>query len=64
MMGAFIGLLGYWVLFDVNATSPHRHYRDKLADAFLIQKRKQQNGVGQAQDEDSAFDAGVPIRRN
>jgi hypothetical protein len=30
------GLIYLW-LFDVNTTSPHRHYRDKLGEAYLIQ---------------------------
>jgi hypothetical protein len=32
-----IGLIAYILVFDINATSPHRHYRDKLASAYLIQ---------------------------
>jgi hypothetical protein len=31
------GFVIYLLLFDVNATSPHRHYRDKLAGAYLVQ---------------------------
>jgi hypothetical protein len=33
------GALIYLLLFDINMTSPHRHYRRKLADAYLIQPR-------------------------
>jgi hypothetical protein len=32
-----VGSLIYFFLLDINFTSPHRHYRDRLADAFLIQ---------------------------
>jgi hypothetical protein len=32
-----LGSLVYFFLLDINFTSPHRHYRDRLADAFLIQ---------------------------
>ena len=32
-----VGLLLYTLLFDINTTSPHRHYRDRLAGAYLIQ---------------------------
>jgi hypothetical protein len=31
-----VGLVTYFFLFNVNFTSPHRHYRDKLAEAYLI----------------------------
>jgi hypothetical protein len=27
----------YWFALDINATSPHRHYRNSLADTFLLQ---------------------------
>jgi hypothetical protein len=30
----------YFALIDVNVTSPHRHYRKKLAEAYLIQPAK------------------------
>jgi hypothetical protein len=33
------GALIYLLLFDINMTSPHRHYRRKLAAAYLIQPR-------------------------
>jgi hypothetical protein len=33
------GALIYLLLFDINMTSPHRHYRRKLAEAYLIQPR-------------------------
>jgi len=39
VLGAFLFLLGaptYYAL-DINFTSPHRHYRRKLAETFLIQ---------------------------
>ncbi|MCY1644067.1 hypothetical protein [Methylorubrum sp. SL192] len=35
-------LLGLWIfgiLLDINFTSPHRHYRRKLAETFLIQPK-------------------------
>ena len=38
-------------LFDINATSPHRHYRRKLAQAYLIRPK------GAA---DHEFDEDVP----
>jgi len=31
-----LGTLIYLVLLDINFTSPHRHYRNKLAEAYLI----------------------------
>ncbi len=31
------GSLVYFLLLDINFTSPHRHYRRKLAEAYLIQ---------------------------
>jgi hypothetical protein len=34
------GALIYLLLFDINMTSPHRHYRRKLAEAYLIQPRE------------------------
>ncbi len=36
---AVVGLLVYVFLFDINATSPHRHYRRKLAQAYLIKPK-------------------------
>jgi hypothetical protein len=36
---ATVGLVVYVFLFDINATSPHRHYRRKLAQAYLIQPK-------------------------
>jgi hypothetical protein len=36
----FFGSVAYLFLLDVNFTSPHRFYRDELADAFLIQPRE------------------------
>ena len=33
---AVLGWVLYWFLLNVNATSPHRHYRAKLAKAYLI----------------------------
>jgi hypothetical protein len=37
---AVIGSVLYALLFDINATSPHRHYRRKLGQAYLIQPAK------------------------
>jgi hypothetical protein len=37
---AVIGCVLYALLFDINATSPHRHYRRKLGQAYLIQPAK------------------------
>jgi len=37
---AAVGLLVYGLVFDINATSPHRHYRRKLGQAYLIQPRE------------------------
>lgn len=34
---AAVAALVYELLLDVNVTSPHRHYRDRLARAYLIQ---------------------------
>jgi Patatin-like phospholipase len=33
----FLGGVVYLCLLNINFTSPHRHYRDKLAEAYLIQ---------------------------
>jgi len=38
-MVAVAGFVVYVLLFDVNVTSPHRHYRRKLAQAYVIQPR-------------------------
>lgn len=35
-VATLLGWVLYWFLLDVNATSPHRHYRAKLAEAYLI----------------------------
>jgi hypothetical protein len=35
-VAALVGWILYWFLVDVNATSPHRHYRAKLSEAYLI----------------------------
>jgi hypothetical protein len=35
-----IGAFVYFLLLDVNFTSPHRHYRNKLAEAYLIRPAK------------------------
>jgi hypothetical protein len=37
-----VGGLTYFFLLDINFTSPHRHYRDKLAEAYLIQPSKEE----------------------
>src|SRR5205823_12742012 len=34
-----LAIVYFWLL-DVNVTSPHRHYRNKLAEAYLIQPAK------------------------
>ncbi len=34
---ALVGVLAGWFAIDVNFTAPHRHYRKKLAETFLIQ---------------------------
>ena len=49
------GSLIYLLLLDINFTSPHRHYRDKLAEAFLIQP----NTPPEAK---HPFDSGVSVR--
>ncbi|MEP6820796.1 MAG: patatin-like phospholipase family protein [Chthoniobacterales bacterium] len=36
-----LGGLIYFVLLDINFTSPHRHYRDRLAEAYLIRPAKE-----------------------
>jgi hypothetical protein len=36
---AVLGFVVYVFLFDINATSPHRHYRRKLAQAYLIRPK-------------------------
>jgi hypothetical protein len=40
---AAVGFLLYMFVFDINATSPHRHYRRKLAQAYLIQPVENSN---------------------
>ncbi|MFM0111710.1 patatin-like phospholipase family protein [Paraburkholderia nemoris] len=44
-----------YVPLDINFTSPHRHYRRKLAEAFLIQPARDQKA-------DQPFDSGVRIK--
>jgi hypothetical protein len=51
---AVVGWVIYFVLFNVNVTSPHRHYRGKLAQAYLIQPK---GGADVA-----AFDSAVRVR--
>ena len=41
----------YFLLLNINATSPHRHYRDKLSEAFVIQPGDRK-----------PFESDVPIR--
>ncbi|WP_346778255.1 patatin-like phospholipase family protein [Paraburkholderia sp. Ac-20342] len=43
------------VPLDINFTSPHRHYRRKLAETFLIQPTRDPNA-------DQPFDSGVRIK--
>ncbi len=38
-----VGALAYFFLLDINFTSPHRYYRDKLAQAYLIQPSAQKD---------------------
>lgn len=55
---AFAILIVYFVVgapLDINFTSPHRHYRRKLAEAFLIQPSK-------AAQSEHPFDTGVTIK--
>jgi hypothetical protein len=49
------GWLVYFLLLDINFTSPHRYYRNKLAEAYLIQ-------ASQHPTDPPAFDSAVPIR--
>jgi hypothetical protein len=35
-----LGTVIYFVLLNINVTSPHRHYRNKLAEAYLIRPSK------------------------
>jgi hypothetical protein len=37
VIGAVVGFLLFWVCFDINFTAPHRHYKKKLGQAYLIQ---------------------------
>jgi hypothetical protein len=46
---AVIGLGLFWFLFDINFTAPHRHYRKKLGQAYLVQP--QQTGTNAPLDE-------------
>jgi hypothetical protein len=64
-------LLAYLFFFDVNSTSPHRHYRDRLAETFLIRPRYKRDGNSRRAEHpdrahrtkpDAAFDAGVAIK--
>jgi hypothetical protein len=32
-----VGFLLFWGLFDINFTAPHRHYKKKLGEAYLVQ---------------------------
>jgi hypothetical protein len=71
-----VGGLGSLFLFDINSTSPHRHYRDRLAEAFLIQTHSTKNHDsnqsqtaqrGNSTNKDSkvqepTYDAGVSVR--
>jgi len=34
---AIVGFLLFWGCFDINFTAPHRHYKKKLGEAYLIQ---------------------------
>ena len=34
---ALIGYVVFWRLFDINFTAPHRFYKQKLAEAYLVQ---------------------------
>lgn len=63
--------LAYLFFFDVNSTSPHRHYRDRLSETFLIRPVHSQNGNSGKADQperprrinkDAAFDAGITIK--
>jgi hypothetical protein len=38
---AVVGALVYFFVLNINFTSPHRHYRKKLAEAYLIQPAKE-----------------------
>jgi len=50
-----VGSLIFFFVLDINFTSPHRHYRDRLADAFLIQPRANPS-------QQEPFEQGVSIR--
>ena len=51
----------YIFVLNINFTSPHRHYRNKLAEAYLIQRRQLENSnKGCAQK--SPFDEAVKLR--
>jgi hypothetical protein len=34
---AIVGPILFWFFFDINFTSPHRHYKRKLGEAYLVQ---------------------------
>jgi Patatin-like phospholipase len=62
-IAAIGGVVGYLLLFDLNSTSPHRYYRDRLADAFLIRHHEKQKGAGKdAQKPADTFDSSVSMR--
>jgi hypothetical protein len=50
-----VGVLGCLFLFDINSTSPHRYYRDRLAETFIIR-----TPIDASQS--AGFDAGVSVR--
>jgi hypothetical protein len=50
-----IGAFVYFLLLDVNFTSPHRHYRNKLAEAYLIRPAKRPS-------KEKPFDNAVSVR--
>jgi len=51
---ATLGTLIYFVFLDINFTSPHRHYRNKLAGAYLIRPARKP-------DLGKPFDDAVPV---
>jgi hypothetical protein len=53
----------YIFVLNINFTSPHRHYRNKLAEAYLIQRRQMENGnVPKSSAPKSPFDEAVTVR--
>lgn len=42
---AIIGPVLFWFFFDVNFTSPHRYYKRKLGEAYLIQPDESSTGL-------------------